>query len=88
MIKSLFLGVLLIITSSSLFSHQRSESYSSINIDRNEEDKVIQVEFSLQTSVLQKLYSSYSINWEAELAEEVINGFTFLKTKQLQCVQV
>ncbi len=77
MIKSLFLGVLLIITSSSLFSHQRSESYSSINIDRNEEDKVIQVEFSLQTSVLQKLYSSYSINWEAELAEEVINGFTF-----------
>jgi hypothetical protein len=45
----------LAIVSSSLFSHQRSESYSKIVIDKNQEISDIQIEFSLQTQVLQRL---------------------------------
>ena len=65
------------IVSSSIFSHQRSESYSKIVIDKNQEISDIQIEFSLQTQVLQRLDTGYSIDWEREFTKEILKGFVF-----------
>ena len=71
------------IVSSSLFSHQRSESYSKIVIDKNQEISDIQIEFSLQTQVLQRLESGYSIDWEREFTKEILEGFVFNESCRL-----
>ena len=75
--KILFLSTLLAIVSSSIFSHQRSESYSKIVIDKNQEISDIRIEFSLQTQVLQRLDTGYSIDWEREFTKEILKGFVF-----------
>ena len=71
------------IVSSSLFSHQRSESYSKIVIDKNQEISDIQIEFSLQTKVLQRLDVGYSIDWEREFTKEILEGFVFNESCRL-----
>ena len=71
------------IISSSLFSHQRSESYSKIVIDKNQEISDIQIEFSLQTKVLQRLDVGYSIDWEREFTKEILEGFVFNESCRL-----
>ena len=71
------------IISSSLFSHQRSESYSKIVIDKNQEISDIQIEFGLQTQVLQRLDSGYSIDWEREFTKEILEGFVFNESCRL-----
>ena len=60
MSKFLSLGLIAFLLSTVLFSHQRSESYSKINIDSTAESKSIEVEFSIQTSVLQRLNLNFT----------------------------
>ena len=55
-IVSLFLFLI----SSSLMSHQRSESYSKVIIDNTEDTTQVDVEFSIQTSILQRLKKKFS----------------------------
>jgi hypothetical protein len=61
--------------SSSLLSHQRSESYSKIVIDNTEDFKKATLEFSIQTSVLQRLNLNFTQDWEEEFIEEVTENF-------------
>ena len=67
----------------SIISHQRSESYSKINIDSTAESKSIEVEFSIQISVLQRLNLNFTENWEEELTNKVIDNFNFNKNCNL-----
>ena len=73
--KKFFFGVLIFFLSASLFSHQRSESYSKVNIENEENHKKATIEFSIQTSVLQRLNLNFTQDWEKEFTEEVINNF-------------
>ncbi len=41
-------------------SHQRSESYSKVIIDNTEDTTQVDVEFSIQTSILQRLKKKFS----------------------------
>ena len=75
--KSYLLGFIVFLVSSSLLSHQRSESYSKISIERDEDFSQIQVEFSLQTSVLQNLDQGYSNTQEDKFINEILEGFEF-----------
>jgi hypothetical protein len=61
--------------SSSLLSHQRSESYSKIVIDNTEDFKKATLEFSIQTSVLQRLNLNFTQDWEEEFIDEVTENF-------------
>ena len=79
MSKFLSLGLIAFLLSTLLFSHQRSESYSKINIDSTAESKSTEVEFSIQTSVLQRLNLNFTENWEEELTNKVIGNFIFNK---------
>ena len=79
MSKLLSIGLITCLLSTVLFSHQRSESYSKINIDSTAESKSIEVEFSIQTSVLQRLNLNFTENWEEELTNKVIDNFNFNK---------
>ena len=79
MSKLLSIGLITCLLSTVLFSHQRSESYSKINIDSTAESKSIEVEFSIQTSVLQRLNLNFTENWEEELTNKVIGNFNFNK---------
>ena len=58
-------------------SHQRSESYSKVKIDDQNNLKLVQVEFSIQTFVLQRLNLGFTDNWEQELTNEVTQNFIF-----------
>ena len=75
--NSVLLTLLVFLLSSSLFSHQRSESYSKIKIEDIEDGKKIEVEYSIQTSVLQRLELNFSENWAQEFKDSVLNGFHF-----------
>ena len=79
MSKLLSIGLITCLLSTVLFSHQRSESYSKINIDSTAESKSIEVEFSIQTSVLQRLNLNFTENWDEELTNKVIGNFNFNK---------
>ena len=56
-------------------SHQRSESYSKVKIDDQNNLKLVQVEFSIQTFVLQRLNLGFTDNWEQELTNEITQSF-------------
>ena len=58
-------------------SHQRSESYSKVKIDSQNDVRHIQVEFSIQTFVLQRLNLGLTQNWEQEITDEIIQNFNF-----------
>ena len=58
-------------------SHQRSESYSKVKIDDQNNLKLVQVEFSIQTFVLQRLNLGFTDNWEQELTNEITENFIF-----------
>ena len=73
--KKFFFGILIFVLSSSLLSHQRSESYSKIVIDNTEDFKKATLEFSIQTSVLQRLNLNFTQDWEEEFIEEVTENF-------------
>ena len=73
--KKFFFGILIFLLSSSLLSHQRSESYSKIVIDNTEDFKKATLEFSIQTSVLQRLNLNFTQDWEEEFIEEVTENF-------------
>ena len=75
--KYYLLGFIFFLVSSSLHSHQRSESYSKISIERGQDSSQIQVEFSLQTSVLQNLDEGYSNTQEDKFINEILEGFEF-----------
>ena len=63
--------------STSLMSHQRSESYSKIQIDTQENLREVEVEYSVQISVLQRFDFDFSRGWEEELINEVTENFQF-----------
>jgi hypothetical protein len=73
--KKFFFGILIFLLSSSLLSHQRSESYSKVVIDNTEDFKKATLEFSIQTSVLQRLNLNFTQDWEEEFIEEVTENF-------------
>lgn len=73
--KKFFFGILIFVLSSSLLSHQRSESYSKIVIDNTEDFKKATLEFSIQTSVLQRLNLNFTQDWEEEFIDEVTENF-------------
>lgn len=73
--KKFFFGILIFLLSSSLLSHQRSESYSKIVIDNTEDFKKATLEFSIQTSVLQRLNLNFTQDWEEEFIDEVTENF-------------
>ena len=75
--NSVLLTLSVFLLSSSLFSHQRSESYSKIKIEDIEDGKKIEVEYSIQTSVLQRLELNLSENWAQEFKDSVLDGFHF-----------
>ena len=58
-------------------SHQRSESYSKVKIDDQNNLKLVQVEFSIQTFVLQRLNLGFTDNWQQELTDEITQNFIF-----------
>ena len=76
MSKSIFFGLIICFLSTSLMSHQRSESYSRLEIISKDNSKYIDIEFSIQTTVLQRLGFSFNGNWEEILEKEVISNFT------------
>ena len=56
-------------------SHQRSESYSKVIIDNTEGTTHVDVEFSIQTSILQRLKKNFPKDWEQDLIQEIINNY-------------
>ena len=62
--KPLFFSVIILLLSTALMSHQRSESYSKVKIEDQNNLKLVQVEFSIQTFVLQRLNLGFTDNWE------------------------
>ena len=75
MCKKLFFWTSVFLLSTQLMSHQRSESYSKVTIDSQEELASIFIEFSIQISVLQRLNLDLSENWEEEIEELVTNNY-------------
>ena len=82
--KKFFFAILIFFLSASLLSHQRSESYSKVNIENEENHKKATVEFSIQTSVLQRLNLNFTQDWEKEFTEEVINNFKLSHNCQIR----
>lgn len=75
--KPFFFSLIIILLSTSLMSHQRSESYSKVKIDSKDDVRHVQVEFSIQTFVLQRLNLGLTRNWEQEITNEIIQNFNF-----------
>jgi len=73
--KVFIVSLFLFLISSSLMSHQRSESYSKVNIDNTEDTTQVDVEFSIQTSILQRLKKNFPKDWEQDLIQEIINNY-------------
>ncbi len=69
-----FLVFLILILSTLIYSHQRSESYSRIEIENNEEAVFIEIDFNVQISVLSKIKSTFDKSWESSLQEEILNN--------------
>ena len=70
-----FLVFLILILSTLIYSHQRSESYSRIEIENNEEAVFIEIDFNVQISVLSKIKSTFDKSWESNLQEEILNNY-------------
>ena len=75
--KPLFFSLIILLLSTALMSHQRSESYSKVKIDDQNNLKLVQVEFSIQTFVLQRLNLGFTDYWEQELNNEITQTFIF-----------
>ena len=70
-----FLAFLILILSTLIYSHQRSESYSRIDIVNDEAVVFIEIDFNVQISVLSKIKSNFDKSWESSLQEEVLNNY-------------
>ena len=68
------LAFLILIFSTLIISHQRSESYSRIDITHNDK-LIIEIDFNVQISVLSKINSNFDQSWESKLQEEVLNNY-------------
>ena len=55
-------------------SHQRSESYSRIDIT-NGEKVIVEIDFNVQISVLSRIKSKFDQFWESKLQEEILNDY-------------
>jgi len=67
--------LLLIFLTSSISAHQRSESYSKVLIDHNENNFEVETVFSIQLSVLSKMQWPLTSNWEQEILNHVKENF-------------
>ena len=70
-----FLAFLFLILSTLIYSHQRSESYSRIEIANDDEAVFIEIDFNVQISVLSKIKSNFDEFWESRLQEEVLSNY-------------
>ena len=70
-----FLAFLILILSTLIYSHQRSESYSRIEIVNDDEAVFIEIDFNVQISVLSKIKSNFDEFWESRLQEEVLSNY-------------
>ena len=68
------LAVLILIFSTLIISHQRSESYSRIDIT-NDKNLVVEIDFNVQISVLSRIKSNFDQFWESKLQEEILNDY-------------
>ena len=68
------LAVFILIFSTLILSHQRSESYSRIDITNNEK-LIVEIDFNVQISVLSRIKSKFDQFWESKLQEEVLNDY-------------
>ena len=78
-----FLAFLILILSTLIYSHQRSESYSRIEIANDDEVVFIEIDFNVQISVLSKIKSNFDKSWESSLQEEVLNNYKIEGSCQL-----
>ena len=78
MLKQFFFWITVFLLSTQIISHQRSESYSKVTIDSQDELKSIFIEFSVQTSVLQRLNLDLTENWQEEIKELVTSNFNLI----------
>ncbi len=69
------LAIFILIFSTLIISHQRSESYSRIDIT-NDEKLTIEIDFNVQISVLSRIKSNFDQLWESKLQEEILNDYT------------
>ena len=77
-----FLACLILIFSTLIYSHQRSESYSRIDIT-NEDKRIVEIDFNIQISVLSRVKSSFDQSWESKLQEEVLSNYKVQGSCQL-----
>ena len=75
-----FLLFSFLILSLGISSHQRSESYSKVHIDSQNEIKYVEIDFSVQISVLQRLGFSFNVDWENRLQKDVLNDYRLNKS--------
>ena len=68
------LAVLVLIFSTLIISHQRSESYSRIDIT-NDKNLIVEIDFNVQISVLSRIKSNFDQSWESKLQEEILNDY-------------
>ena len=68
------LAFLILTLSTLIYSHQRSESYSRIEIANDDEAVFIEIDFNVQISVLSKIKSNFDESWESSFV-------SFLKNK-------
>ena len=78
-----FLAFLILILSALIYSHQRSESYSRIEIANDDEAVFIEIDFNVQISVLSKIKSNFDESWESSLQEEVLSNYKIEGSCQL-----
>ncbi len=78
-----FLAFLILILSTLIYSHQRSESYSRIEIANDDEAVFIEIDFNVQISVLSKIKSNFDESWESSLQEEVLSNYKIEGSCQL-----
>ena len=83
MYSKAFLASFILILSTLIYSHQRSESYSRIEIANDEEEVFIEIDFNVQISVLSKIKSNFDKSWESSLQEEVLNNYKIEGSCQL-----
>ena len=69
-----YLAFIILIFSTLIISHQRSESYSRIDI-KNAENLLIEIDFNVQISVLSRIKSNFDTSWESKLQKEVLNNY-------------
>ena len=69
-----YLAVLILIFSTLIISHQRSESYSRIDIT-NDKNLIVEIDFNIQISVLSRIKSNFDQSWESKLQEEILNNY-------------